>query len=225
MVISIVAGIAVPVITIGLPIYMGRKVLALGFPWSCSLLSLAAHGQRPGQIHSAQHCHCVSPCHHFFPTAPHCGEPICCPPQHPLRGRVFSTWGGGGMNRGLCGPGCCLRTPELCWQCCHGCPSLGRGSGGLGSGGWSSAGVRKSRDRAWGLCVSAEPLQLPRFSSRCWARAGGAACQGASSASLSPAVSSSLCLCPPSSQLSQWVSVPGQHWGHCPRAGERGASA
>lgn len=73
MVISIVAGIAVPVITIGLPIYMGRKVLALGFPRSCSLLSLAAHGQRPGQIHSAQHCHCVSPCHHFFPTAPHCG--------------------------------------------------------------------------------------------------------------------------------------------------------
>lgn len=30
MVISLVAGIAVPVITIGIPIYMGRKVLAGG---------------------------------------------------------------------------------------------------------------------------------------------------------------------------------------------------
>lgn len=70
VVISIVAGIAVPVITIGLPIYMGRKVLALGFPWSCSLLSLAAHGQRPGQIHSAQHCPLRVPMPPFFPHSP-----------------------------------------------------------------------------------------------------------------------------------------------------------
>lgn len=53
-------------------------------------------------------------------------------------------------------------------------------------------------------------LHLSCFSSRCWARAGGAACRGASSASPSPAVSSSLSLCHPSSQLSLWVSAPGQ---------------
>lgn len=96
MVISLVAGIAVPVIIIGLPIYTGRKVLVLGSLYSRSALSLTAPGLRPGG---------------------------------------------------------------------H---------------------------------ISEEPIHPSCFFSRCWARAGGAACHLASSASLSPAASSSLSLCPPS---------------------------
>lgn len=46
MVISLVAGIAVPVIIIGLPIYTGRKVLVLGSLQSCSVLRLTAPGLR-----------------------------------------------------------------------------------------------------------------------------------------------------------------------------------
>lgn len=59
MVISLVAGIAIPVITFGIPIYMGRKVLqwALGSPWSCLPLNLAAFRpeQTPGACHCPQH--------------------------------------------------------------------------------------------------------------------------------------------------------------------------
>lgn len=66
-----------------------------------------------------------------------------------------------------------------------------------------------------GLCPAlCRALHLSVLSSRCWARAGGAACPGASSACLSPAVSSCPSLCPPSSQLSPWVSAEGAgQWG------------
>lgn len=85
MVISLAAGVAVPVITIGIPIYMGRKVLAGGS-------GVPVESDSPGQTLSAAHStSCVTP---VTPQSLLFGIFSC--PQQPL-----PAWGvgSGGIKR------------------------------------------------------------------------------------------------------------------------------
>lgn len=184
MVISLAAGVAVPVITIGIPIYMGRKVLAAvvllpaepGSPWllawtdlQCSLLPSAhpcATPALPGPSaapSSPCQCRCAQP-----------GEWVRVGER-----RKGSRWA---LQEHLCcGGGAVVAA----------CP--------WGEGGVAVAGALPGWEgsESLGLCLCSA-LHFSVLSPRCWARAGGAASPGASSASLSPAVSSCLSLCPPS---------------------------
>lgn len=152
MVISLAAGVAVPVITIGIPIYMGRKVLAggpgvpvvllptePGSPWplawtdpQCSLLPTAhpcATLDRPQHIP-------VPPVMAHSPSLP---GPSAAP-QQPPPVQMCSAWGVGsgwvkggrvlgGLSRNTCAVAAvllCLPVPEEREGCLRGC-------------GWSSA--------------------------------------------------------------------------------------
>lgn len=198
VVISLAAGVAVPVITIGIPIYMGRKVLAGAPGVSVALLPAEPGSPWPSAWTDPQ---CF-----LLPTAY-----LCATPDHhqhspvaPLTAHSPSSWdllllpsvgvlSLGGWQKEEEFQGSFPGAPVLWQQCCCGCPWARGGSGSL----WLQLCQAGKRLCSWGSALC-RALHLCVLSLRCWARAGGAACPGASSASLSPAVSCSLSLCPPS---------------------------
>lgn len=109
MVISLVAGIAVPVITIGIPVYMGRKVLAGGPGVPVILLPC-----EPQAWTDTQYSPLHVPVSALTPHSPHCGAPRCCPPQYQLGTVSLERWELWMIERrtGFGAQGCFPGTPE-----------------------------------------------------------------------------------------------------------------
>ena len=140
MVISLVAGIAVPVITIGIPIYMGRKVLAGGPAVPVVPLPVEPGSPWPQAWTDAQ-CSplpTACPCSTLTPHSPSLQGPSLLPTPTPSTSEgtlSLERWGwgwakgGGGLGVQGCFPG----TPELWWRHCCGCLSLRRWRGCPGS--------------------------------------------------------------------------------------------
>lgn len=93
MVISLAAGVAVPVITIGIPIYMGRKVLA------AVVLLPAEPGSPAGRPWPGQTCSAPC-CPQHIPVPPLPCQDLLLPPAAPASAGVLSLGSGSGWVKG-----------------------------------------------------------------------------------------------------------------------------